>query len=110
MSLLAVATVLGRVGASARRWSGMALAWAYSAPPLRLKAERLAGEHLACGACYEGLPWFTGAAVHGGGSGPIGRMVVVAALYSLGAHGIMTLNDFKSVEGDLADGDRLVAG
>ena len=26
--------------------------------------------------------------------------MLVAALYSLGAHGIMTLNDFKSVEGD----------
>jgi hypothetical protein len=26
--------------------------------------------------------------------------VLVAALYSLGAHGIMTLNDFKSMEGD----------
>jgi chlorophyll synthase len=31
---------------------------------------------------------------------------VAAALYSLGAHGIMTLNDFKSVEGDLAMGIR----
>ena len=27
-------------------------------------------------------------------------MLAVAALYSAGAHGIMTLNDFKSVEGD----------
>jgi len=28
----------------------------------------------------------------------------VLALYSAGAHGIMTLNDFKAVEGDLATG------
>ena len=28
----------------------------------------------------------------------------MAAAYSLGAHGIMTLNDFKSVEGDRATG------
>ncbi len=25
---------------------------------------------------------------------------LAAALYSVGAHGIMTLNDFKSIEGD----------
>jgi chlorophyll synthase len=31
---------------------------------------------------------------------PDWRIVVLALLYSLGAHGIMTLNDFKSVEGD----------
>ena len=28
------------------------------------------------------------------------RILLIAALYSVGAHGIMTLNDFKSVEGD----------
>ena len=31
---------------------------------------------------------------------PDGRSLALAALYSLGAHGIMTLNDFKSVQGD----------
>ena len=31
---------------------------------------------------------------------PPGPILIVALLYSLGAHGIMTLNDFKSVEGD----------
>jgi chlorophyll synthase len=31
---------------------------------------------------------------------PDWRIVVLALLYSMGAHGIMTLNDFKSVEGD----------
>ena len=35
-----------------------------------------------------------------GGGTPSGRIVALAALYSLGAHGIMTLNDFKSIEGD----------
>jgi chlorophyll synthase len=53
----------------------------------------------ACAACYEGLPWFTGAAVMSHAA-PGGRIVAAAALYSLGAHGIMTLNDFKSVDGD----------
>ena len=33
-------------------------------------------------------------------SSPDWRIVVMALLYSIGAHGIMTLNDFKSVEGD----------
>ena len=31
---------------------------------------------------------------------PDGAHLLLAALYSTGAHGIMTLNDFKSVEGD----------
>ena len=31
-------------------------------------------------------------------------VVILAALYSVGAHGIMTLNDFKSVEGDRRTG------
>ncbi len=31
---------------------------------------------------------------------PVWRILELAALYSFGAHGIMTLNDFKSVEGD----------
>ena len=31
---------------------------------------------------------------------PDWRILALAVLYSIGAHGIMTLNDFKSVEGD----------
>jgi chlorophyll synthase len=37
---------------------------------------------------------------------PDRRVLLVALLYSVGAHGIMTLNDFKSVEGDRAMGLR----
>jgi chlorophyll synthase len=77
---------------------GLALAWAYSAPPLRLKLNGWWG-NAACGACYEGLPWFTAAAILQGAL-PSAAIVEVAALYSIGAHGIMTLNDFKSIEGD----------
>ncbi len=77
---------------------GLALAWAYSAPPLRLKQNGWWG-NAACGACYEGLPWVTGAALMAGGM-PDARVFALAGLYSFGAHGIMTLNDFKSVEGD----------
>jgi chlorophyll synthase len=81
---------------------GLALAWAYSAPPLRLKANGWWGNS-AVGLCYEGLPWFTGAAVVSAAM-PDARIVWLALLYSIGAHGIMTLNDFKSVEGDLKSG------
>ena len=94
---LVVAAALG-VWAFWAAMVGVALAWAYSAPPLRLKANGWWG-NAACAACYEGLPWFTGAAIMAGAL-PDGRIIAVAALYSAGAHGIMTLNDFKSVEGD----------
>jgi chlorophyll/bacteriochlorophyll a synthase len=77
---------------------GLALAWAYSAPPLRLKQNGWWG-NAACGLCYEGLAWITGAAVMAGGA-PSLRSLILAALYSAGAHGIMTLNDFKSIGGD----------
>jgi chlorophyll/bacteriochlorophyll a synthase len=78
---------------------GLLLAWAYSAPPLRLKRNGWWG-NAACGICYEGLAWFTGAAVMAGGAMPDLRSLILAALYSAGAHGIMTLNDFKSIAGD----------
>ena len=96
LSLL-VATSLGSWVLIAAAF-GLALAWAYSAPPLRLKQNGWWGNS-AVAICYEGLPWFTGAAVMSGGL-PDTRVIVLALLYSLGAHGIMTLNDFKSVEGD----------
>ncbi len=79
--------------------AGLVLAWAYSAPPLRLKQNGWWG-NAAVGFSYEGLAWVTGAAVMAGGAMPEPRVFVLAVLYSLGAHGIMTLNDFKSVEGD----------
>jgi chlorophyll synthase len=96
LSLL-VATLLGTWGFLAAV-VGLVLAWAYSAPPIRLKQNGWWG-NAACGLCYEGLPWFTGAAVMSASS-PDLRIVLIALLYSIGAHGIMTLNDFKSVEGD----------
>ncbi len=77
----------------------LAFAWAYSAPPLRFKQNGWVG-NLAVGITYEGLAWITGAIVMLGGAVPSARVLAIALLYSLGAHGIMTLNDFKSVEGD----------
>ncbi len=84
---------------------GLALSWAYSAPPFRLKANGWWG-NAACALSYEGLAWITGAAVMLGGALPDSHSLVLALLYSLGAHGIMTLNDFKAVEGDARMGVR----
>lgn len=95
---LAVSTFLGIWGFLAT-CVGLALAWAYSMPPIRLKKNGWFG-NAAVGACYEGLPWFTGALVVSSAL-PSYEVLALAALYSLGAHGIMTLNDFKSIEGDI---------
>ena len=86
---------------------GMALAWAYSAPPFRLKLNGWWG-NAAVGFSYEGLAWVTGAAVMIGGDMPDARILSLAVLYSLGAHGIMTLNDFKAIDGDLQMGVRSI--
>ena len=103
LSLL-VATVLGRwVFVSAA--IGLALAWAYSAPPLRLKRNGWWG-NAACGFSYEGLAWVTGAAAMLGGALPPLPVLALAFLYSVGAHGIMTLNDFKAIKGDAQMGIR----
>jgi len=95
---LMVATALGPWGFGAAV-AGLVLAWAYSAPPLRLKNNGWLG-NAACGLSYEGLAWVTGAAVMAGGAMPGAQSLLLALLYSVAAHGIMTLNDFKSVEGD----------
>jgi chlorophyll/bacteriochlorophyll a synthase len=100
LSLL-VAALLGRTVFMAGL-IGMALAWAYSAPPFRLKLNGWWGG-AACGLCYEGLAWITGTAVMTGGALPP-TALLLALLYSFGAHGIMTLNDFKSIEGDRQTG------
>ena len=101
---LAVASLLGPWGFGAAA-AGLALAWAYSAPPLRLKQNGWWG-NAACGFSYEGIAWVTGAAVMAGGHMPAGASLALAALYSLGTHGIMTLNDFKAIEGDRQMGIR----
>jgi chlorophyll synthase len=76
---------------------GLVLAWAYSAPPLRLKASNGWLANTACAFSYEGCAWVAGAAAFGHVTG---GTIVLATLYSLGSHGLMTLNDFKSIDGD----------
>lgn len=77
---------------------GVLAAWAYSVEPIRLKRSGWWGPGLV-GLSYETLPWFTGAAVLSAGA-PSLPVITVALLYGIGAHGIMTLNDFKALEGD----------
>jgi len=101
---LLVASVLGPWGFGAAAL-GLLLAWAYSAPPWRLKENGWWG-NAACGISYEGIAWTTGAAVMAGGQMPDARSLWLALLYSIGTHGIMTLNDFKAVQGDRAMGVR----
>ncbi len=79
-------------------------AWAYSAEPVRLKRSGWFGPGLV-GLCYEGIPWFTGAAVMSQAL-PRNEILICAALYAIGAHGIMTLNDFKALKGDTELGIR----
>jgi chlorophyll synthase len=99
------------VAASLGRWVlvaavvGLVLAWAYSAPPFRLKRNGWLG-NAACGFSYEGLAWVTGTAAMLHGSLPPPPVLMLATLYSIGAHGIMTLNDFKSIRGDAQLGIR----
>lgn len=100
---LAVAWVLG-VWVFWAALLGLVLAWAYSMPPARLKLNGWWG-NAACGFAYEGIPWFTGAALMMA-MAPDWKIVALAVLYSIGAHGIMTLNDFKAVEGDRQMGVR----
>ena len=99
-----LASTLGAWGFAAAVLA-LLLAWAYSAPPIRLKQNGWWG-NAACGLSYEGLAWVTGAAVMAGGVMPAPPSLLLAGLYSAGAHGIMTLNDFKSVEGDRQMGVR----
>ncbi len=100
---LAVGWLLGPWGFAATV-VGVLAAWAYSAEPVRLKRSGWWGPGLV-GLSYEGLPWFTGAAVLLGAA-PRFETLCIALLYALGAHGIMTLNDFKALEGDRQHGVR----
>lgn len=97
LSLLA-AIPLGTLGVVAVAVA-LLFAWGYSAPPVRFKQNGWIG-NATVGLTYEGLAWITGTVVMLGGVLPNGRTMLIALLYSLGAHGIMTLNDFKSIEGD----------
>ena len=79
-------------------------AWAYSAEPIRLKRSGIIGPGVVA-ICYEGLPWFTGAAILTSAF-PETHIIFIAAIYAFGAFGIMTLIDFKAMKGDKKMGIR----
>jgi chlorophyll synthase len=95
---LVAALPLGAFGLSAVALA-LCFSWAYSAPPLRFKRNGWLG-NAAVGFTYEGLAWVTGAGIMLGNQLPPFPLLLLATLYSVGAHGIMTLNDFKAMEGD----------
>ena len=95
---LLAALPLGAFGLSAVAIA-LLFSWGYSAPPFRFKRNGWIG-NTAVGFTYEGLAWVTGAGIMLGNQVPPMPVLVLATLYSIGAHGIMTLNDFKAIEGD----------
>jgi len=99
-----VGSLLGLIGFLATALA-LVLAWFYSMPPIRFKNNGWLG-NLACGVSYEGLAWVTGATLLSAGALPSKPSLLLAGLYSASAHGIMTLNDFKAIEGDRQMGVR----
>lgn len=83
---------------------GLFFAVAYSMEPMRGKRNGWVGNALVSFS-YEGLAWLAGVAAF---AVLDWRNVAVATLYSIGAHGIMTVNDFKSMEGDRQMGIRSI--
>lgn len=83
---------------------GMALAIAYSVPPLRAKRNGWIGNAMV-GISYEGLAWMAGHIAFASLTFP---SVLLAILYSFGTHGIMSINDYKSIEGDRISGIRSI--
>lgn len=77
---------------------GVLMSHAYSGPPIRAKRNGWFG-NLIVGLAYEGVAWLTGSFAITQGV-PSTETIALAIIFSLGAHGIMTLNDFKSVVGD----------
>jgi chlorophyll synthase len=83
---------------------GLICALSYSMKPLRGKRNGWVGNTLVA-ISYEGLAWLAGHAAFGALTT---QSVTIALLYSLGAHGIMTVNDFKSIIGDTRMGIRSI--
>ena len=77
---------------AASRWRGRTA-------PRRSISRPTAGREHRRRPVYEGLAWIAGAIVASGGRAPVTTIALVALLYGLGAHGILTLNDFKAIGG-----------
>jgi chlorophyll synthase len=77
---------------------GSLVAYIYSAPPLKLKANGWTGTY-ALGASYIALPWWCGHEMFNAAT-ITPQEIVLTVLYSLAGLGIAIVNDFKSIEGD----------
>lgn len=75
---------------------GAFIAYIYSAPPLKLKANGWTGS-FALGSSYITLPWLCGQAMFGELSW---QVTILTIFYSIAGLGIAIVNDFKSIEGD----------
>jgi chlorophyll synthase len=95
--------VLG-IGVTVLSLCGMILAVLYSAPPVRAKRNGWMGNTVVAFS-YEGLAWSAGHVAFASLTGP---SVFLAVLYSIGSHGIMSINDFKSIAGDAISGIRTI--
>ncbi len=100
---IGIALILGR-GVLLFTGIGLLLALAYSAPPIRAKRNGWAGNTVVAIA-YEGLAWLAGHIAFAPLTGP---SILLAGLYSFGAHGIMSINDFKSIDGDRKTGIKTI--
>ncbi|NJN65210.1 MAG: chlorophyll synthase ChlG [Chloroflexaceae bacterium] len=82
---------------------GLIFAISYSLKPFRAKRNGWVGNALVAFS-YEGLAWLAGHAAMAAplfwDSPNLWKSATLAFLYSVSAHGIMTVNDFKSIVGD----------
>ncbi len=83
---------------------GLLFAISYSMKPFRAKRNGWIGNALVSFS-YEGLAWLAG---HVALAALSWQSALLALFYSLGSHGIMTVNDFKSIEGDKQMGIRSI--
>jgi chlorophyll/bacteriochlorophyll a synthase len=83
---------------------GLIFALSYSLKPIRAKRNGWIGNALVAFS-YEGLAWLAGHAAFGTITH---QSIIFALLYSISAHGIMTVNDFKSIVGDSQMGIRSI--
>lgn len=83
---------------------GVFFAVIYSAPPIRAKRNGWIG-NMVVAISYEGLAWMAG---HGAFADLTWQTVFIALVISFGSHGIMSINDYKSIEGDTIAGIRTI--
>ncbi|MBC9784213.1 UbiA family prenyltransferase [Heliobacterium chlorum] len=96
LAAMAVAYVAFRIEIFYLVVAGLLIAVGYSMPPLRFKQNGWIG-NAACALTYVTLPWIAGLLAF---NSLTPEQTIVAFVYAIGSHGFMTMNDFKSVEGD----------